>query len=126
MDYISKADLVAKFGIAWATDEEFDLYADLVNAWLYGRGIPQDLTAAEDLECVRKASFFLARAAKEDALYVDTDNVKARKGSAQQGTSFEVQYEAHQNVMNRWVKIALDLLSNFISEKYVFLIDKIN
>lgn len=126
MDYITKADLITKFGTSWASDEDFELYADLVNSWLYGRGIPQGVTNPEDIAMIRRAAFFLARAAKEDALYVSTDNIKSQKGSAQSGTNFEVEYVAYKNVENRWIKLAKDCLVNFLQSSYVSLINKIN
>ena len=126
MDYITKADLITKFGTSWASDEDFELYADLVNSWLYGRGIPQDVTNPDDITMIRRAAFFLARAAKEDALYVSTDNIKSQKGSAQSGTNFEVEYVAYKNAENRWIKLAKDCLVNFLQSSYVLLINKIN
>lgn len=126
MEYITKDDLISKFGASWATDEEFQLYTDQVNAWLYGREIPQGLTDPEELNSIRMAAFFLTRAAKEEALYTNTDNIKSQKGSAQQGTSFEIEYVAYKNVENRWVKLANDILIRFTKRSYVFLIDKIN
>ncbi len=126
MDYITKQQLIDKFGIDWATDEDFEFYAEQVNAWLYGRQIPTNLVDPKDILVVNQAAFFLARAAKEDQLYINTDNIKAQKGSAQQGTSFEIQYVAYKNAENRWIKLAKDLLVNFSTQSYVFLIDKIN
>lgn len=126
MDYITKQQLIDKFGVNWDTDENFELYTEQVNAWLTGREIPTGLTNPEDITVVTMAALFLARAAKEDALYVSTDNIKSEKGSAQQGTSYEIQYVAYKNVENRWIKLAKDLLVRFTNTSYVYLIDKIN
>lgn len=126
MDYITPLDLQTKFGADWTTVDNFDLYAEQVNAWLYGNNIPIGVIDPTKAAAIRSAAFFLARAAKEDALYENTDNIKARKGSAQPGTSFEVQYFAYARVQNRWVKIATDLLSEWFETTIVHPLYKIN
>lgn len=126
MFYITVEDLIAKFGIDWATQEDFDLYADQVNAWLYGNSIPLEPATVLDSEIIKRAAYFLARAAKENQLYQNTDNIKSKKVSAQPGTSTETQYVAYKNVENRWVKQAKDLLKDFFVVCYVYQIDKIN
>ena len=125
MNYITPLDLQTKFGADWTTVENFDLYAEQVNAWLYGNNIPIGVTDPTKAAAIRSAAFFLARAAKEDALYENTDNIKSRKGSAQPGTSFEVQYFAYARVQNRWVKIATDLLSEWFEPSFVHPLNKI-
>ena len=126
MNYITALELQTKFGETWASAEDFDLYAEQVNAWLYGNNIPLNVVDQTKAAAIRSAAFFLARAAKEDALYQDTDNVKSRKGSAQPGTSFEVSYFSYARVQNRWVKIATDLLAEWFETTYVHPLHKIN
>ena len=128
MDFITRTDLEDKFGQAWATSEDFDLYADQVNAWLTGQGLEAVYKVAEHQTLVLKASYFLARAAKEDALYISSDNVKARKGSAQPGTFAELTYFATAPIKNKWIKVAEDMLLplfNLVRSQVVFAIDKI-
>jgi hypothetical protein len=125
MDYITPDDLLVKFGEAWASEEDRELFAEQINAWLYGRQIPL-VTTEGTKQVIRSAAFFLARAAKENQLYVDTENVKAMKVSAQPGTSVEYQYAAYKNAQNRWVKLAEDLLVDFSSPTYSTPLYKIN
>lgn len=126
MSYITADDLLNKFGPTWAEPEDLDLYAEQVNAWLYGKNIPINVIDPIKLASIRSAAFFLARAAKEDALYTDSDPIKSKKVSAQPGTSVETQYFAYRSVENRWVKIANDMLSEWFETSFVHPLYKIN
>lgn len=126
--YITVQDLVDKFGTAWASSDDFDIYADLVNAWLFGKNIPtESQVSSESWAVIKQAAFFLARAAKEDSLYTSDDGIKSESVSADTGVSVETSYFAYQKVMNRWIKAAMDLLDPWMSNSsLVFSIDKIN
>lgn len=126
--YITAQDLVDKFGSAWASADDFDVYSELVNAWLFGKNIPlESQVSSESWAVIKQAAFFLARAAKEDALYTNDDGIKSESVSADTGVSVETSYFAYQKVLNRWIKAAMDLLDPWLSStSLVFSIDKIN
>lgn len=127
MEYITAEELLARFGAAWATPEEYADYADLVNAWLMGAGLSSPSSYnADDVIIYKKASFFLARAAKEGQLFVDSDGIKSQKVSADTGTSVETAYFAYQSAENRWVKAAKSMIGSLITYTVVSAIHKIN
>lgn len=127
MEYITDAELLAHFGPAWATPEQYLEYADLINAWLMGAGLPSiDSFPAEDQMNIKKACYFLARAAKEEQLFTDSTGIKSEKVSADTGTYVETSYFAYQTAENRWVKAAKSILGSYIVNSYVSAIHKIN
>lgn len=127
MEYITADELLVRFGAAWATPEQYSEYADLTNAWLMGAGLSSPSSYnAEDTVIYKKASFFLARAAKEGQLFVDSDGIKSQKVSADTGTSVETSYFAYQSAENRWVKAAKGMIGSLITYSAVSVIHKIN
>lgn len=127
MDYTSLEELKAHFGKDWATDDDLLLFADMINAWLLSNQIPtKDQVQPKDWLIIQKAIAFLARAAKEGSLFTDSSNIRSKTVSADTGTSISTSYAAYGSTKSRWIKVAENLLTQWLNVSRVSAIYKIN